>query len=70
MATVPNGYIESADPEFYKYAYTYSQLSELCHNNQDVLKKLLDLLIGQDPHDVYEEIKPQRRNKYGKQKGR
>ena len=68
MSTVSGGYIEATDPNFYKYAYTYNQLLELCHKDQDLLQKLTDLLIGQDPRVVYEEIKPQRRDNRGKHK--
>lgn len=63
MSTVPGGYIESTDPDFYKYAYTYSQLKKICKNDTNKLDELLDLLIGQDPRVVYEEIRRNNSNR-------
>lgn len=63
MSTVPGGYIESTDPNFYKYSFTYGDLLDICKGNGKVLKELLDLLIGQIPEDVYKEIRPKGQNR-------
>lgn len=57
VSTVPGGYIESTDPEFYKYAYTYKDLLKICNNNKQILNEVVELLNGQNPREVYEEVK-------------
>lgn len=70
MPTVPNGYIESTDPDFYKYIFTYEQLLKICKGNRDLLQDMINLFAGQDPLDLYKEIMPKQQNNWRRNRGK
>ena len=57
MAEVPGGVIDSSDPSFSDYAYSYKDILRICNEDSSIADYVFELAIGQPIEVIYEEIK-------------